>query len=145
MQNDNHFCAPVYNGCGGFDAQTMQGPSSSSSRTISTVCAVVTAVLMILLRPVFRWSAETTFLGGFFGAILFFFLLITAGNLKDQKTEGRLGWFSIAVCEFIALAVSFVIHPVCITTCVLFSVPVVIYIKWAATKMIELQRASKSK
>ena len=125
--------------------EPMQGPTSRSSRNIASVCAIVTAVLMIALRPLFRWSAETTFLGGFFGAILFFFLLIIAGNMKDQKTEGRLGWFSIAACEVIALVVSFVIHPVCITTCVLFSVPVVIYIKWAATKMIEVQKASKNK
>jgi hypothetical protein len=31
--------------------------------------------------------------------------------------------------------VSAIIHPVCVTTCLLFSIPVIIYVKWAATKI----------
>ena len=111
-------------------------PNRKVSIKNSTIASVVTATLMILLRPFFRLSPETTFLGGFFGAILFFFLLILYGNKREEKNPGnKMTWWSIAFCEFGALFVSLIIHPVCITTCLLFSIPVVIYIKWAETQI----------
>jgi hypothetical protein len=112
-----------------------QGPSLSASQRRALACSGVTGVAMVLLRPVFRWRPETTFLGGFVGAILFFFLLIALGNFQETRGHMELGWLAIAVCEFGALILSVAVHPVCVTTCLLFSIPVVIYVKWAATQI----------
>ena len=86
---------------------------------------------MIGLRKVFRLKAEATFFGGFFGAILFFFLIIFYSNSRAKRNNNTIGWFELALCELVAL----IVYPVCITTCLLFSVPVVVYIKWASTKL----------
>ena len=119
--------------------------SRQTSIRNSTIASIVVAVLMILLRPIFRISPETTFLGGFFGAILFFFLLIMYGNKREDKNPGsKLGWVQIGFCEAGAMIVSLFIHPVCITTCVLFSIPVIIYIKGAETQ-IRIQTQQKTK
>ena len=120
-----------------------QLPTVQSSRKRAAICAAVTSVLMILLRPIFRMSPETTFLGGFFGAVLFFFLVILAGNMNDKHGSNELGWFYLALCEIVSIFVSLFIHPVCITTCFLFSIPVVIYIKWASTKIKNLNKIQK--
>ena len=122
----------------------MNAPTVESSRKLSGICAAVLAVLMIALRKVFRMKAEATFLGGFFGAILFFFLIIFVGNTRASRGDNKLGWIGLALCELIALIVSFVVHPVCITTCVLFSIPVVVYVKWAATKMSKVSISSST-
>lgn len=120
-----------------------QLPSVQSSLRRAAVCATVTGILMIVLRPVFRLSPETTFLGGFFGSAFFFFLLILFGNMNDRSGSNELGWFSIAICELFSIFLSFFIHPVCITTCFLFSIPVVIYLKWASTKIRNSNKISK--
>jgi hypothetical protein len=112
-----------------------QGPTLSSSQQLALICSAVTAVAMIAGRPVFRWRPETTFLGGLAGAILFFFLLILVGNIREKRGATELGWVFIGLCEFGALVVSVFVHPVCVTTCLLFSIPVVIYVKWAATQI----------
>jgi uncharacterized membrane protein len=105
---------------------------------VSGMFSACTAALMFCLRPTFKSRPETTFLAGLLGAVVFFFLLVFVGNLVGQFGTPRLGWFSIALCELVALTASVVIHPVCATTCLLFSVPVVIYIKWAATKVVKM-------
>jgi hypothetical protein len=122
-----------------------QLPTLESSRRLAFVCSAVTAIGMLLLRPAFKWRPETTFLGGFVGAILFFFLLILLGNTHEKRGGTGLGWFSIGLCELGALIVSILIHPVCVTTCLLFSIPVVIYVKWAATKISRENRVEVSK
>lgn len=120
-----------------------QLPNAKDSSKLAGLCAVITAALMVILRPLFRKKAETTFLGGMFGAVLFFFLLIYYGNKKEMKRPGyQLGWIQIGCIELVSLIVSLVIHPVCITTCLLFSIPVVVYLKWAA---YEIQQEQKSK
>ena len=78
-----------------------------------------------------------------FGAVLFFFLVILAGNMNDKHGSNELGWFYLALCEIVSIFVSLFIHPVCITTCFLFSIPVVIYIKWASTKIKNLNKIQK--
>ncbi|KAH0793330.1 protein KRTCAP2 [Histomonas meleagridis] len=122
----------------------MNAPTVESSKRLSGICAAVLAVLMIALRKVFRMKAEATFLGGFFGAILFFFLIIFVGNTRAARGDNKLGWIELALCEIVALIVSFIVHPVCITTCILFSIPVVVYIKWAATKMSKIPTSSST-
>ena len=118
--------------------------SASSSKYRALICSVVTGALMILLKPVFTMKAETTFLGGLFGAVLFFFLLIFYGSKSsDGGRSGQLGWFHVIFMETVALTASYVIHPVCITTCILFSLPVIVYIKWAESELSSIDASSK--
>lgn len=123
----------------------MNSPTIESSYRLSGLCSLALIVLMIGLRKVFRLKAEATFFGGFFGAILFFFLIIFFSNARAKRHNNAIGWFGLAFCEAIALLVSFIVHPVCITTCLLFSVPVVVYLKWAATKLASANTQVKGK
>lgn len=117
-------------------------PNAKDSSKLAGICAAVCAALMVLLRPLFRMKAETTFLGGMFGAVLFFFLLIYYGNKREVKRPGyQLGWIQIGLIELAALIVSFIIHPVCITTCLLFSIPVIVYLKWAYYAISQEQKS----
>ena len=113
----------------------MKSPTIESSCRLSGICSLILIILMIGLRKVFRLKAEATFFGGFFGAILFFFLIIFYSNSRAKRNNNTIGWFELALCELVALIVSLIVHPVCITTCLLFSVPVVVYVKWASTKL----------
>jgi hypothetical protein len=106
-----------------------------SSMAISLFLSLSTVAMMFLLRPTFRHRPETTFLGGFVGAILLFFLLIFVGNAAALFGKKSLGWILIGFCEILALFASILIHPVCAITCFVFSIPALIYVKWAATKI----------
>ena len=111
-----------------------------SSLQLSLMCAIVVAILMAVLRPLFSKRAEATFLGGILGAILYFFLLICYGNYRMIKNRSSpLNWLHIAAIELVALVYSYLIHPVCTTTCLLFSIPVIVYLKWANFELSEKQ------
>jgi uncharacterized membrane protein len=102
----------------------------------SGLLASGTAASLVLLRPKLRARPEMMFVGGFIAAILFFFLLIFVGNIfRIRNLAARLGWITIGFCEVAAGSLSVFVHPVCATTCVLFSIPVIIYVKWGATKV----------
>jgi uncharacterized membrane protein len=111
-------------------------PSPVISLLFSGLLAFGTAASLHHLRPNLRARPEKMPLGGFVAAILFFFLLIFVGNVFQLMNRSvRLGWITIGLCEAAALVASFSIHPVCATMCVIFSIPVIIYVKWAATKI----------
>ena len=114
----------------------------SSSMNLSAICAAIVAVVMFLMkRIIFEKKEEATFLGGVLGALFYFFLLIAVGNYKQQKNQNfQLNWFHVISLEIIALIYSYVIHPVCTTTCLLFSIPVVVYLKWANYELSQQQK-----
>ena len=116
----------------------------ASSMRLSGICAAVVAVVMFLLKRIlFEKKEEATFLGGILGAILFLFLLIMVGNYKQRKNQNaHLNWLHVGLLELVALIYSYFIHPVCTTTCLLFSIPVVVYLKWA---YYELSQQTKQK
>jgi uncharacterized membrane protein len=111
-------------------------PSPVVSLLFSGLLAFGIAASLHHLGPKLRARPEMMPLGGFVAAILFFFFLIFVGNVFQLRNRSvRLGWITIGLCEATALVASFFIHPVCATMCVIFSIPVIIYVKWASTKI----------
>ncbi|EAX99203.1 hypothetical protein TVAG_092590 [Trichomonas vaginalis G3] len=103
------------------------------SKVLAIECAVALAVvLFVLCRFVLPHKAEIYFFAGLLCAVIFFFLVIAVGNYIEERDPSKhAGWGTILVCEAIAAIFSYTIHPICITTCILFSFPAIVYIKYA--------------
>ena len=116
------------------------------SQRTALIGIIACIIAMFILRPVLRLKAEATFLGGMVGAVLFFFILIWYGNKREARNpSSQLGWVQIGFCELAALVASLIVHPVCITTCFLFSIPVIVYIKWAHYELSKEEAEKKNK
>lgn len=117
------------------------GPTPSASAKNSAICAGVMVALMLAMRKLSVYKPELLFIGGLFGSVFYFFVLVFWTSFMELRRRGtQFGWITIAGTLLFAVIVSFLIHPVCATVCLVFSIPVVIYIKWAYAKL-----ASESK
>ncbi|EME32538.1 hypothetical protein Gasu2_23760 [Galdieria sulphuraria] len=71
----------------------------------------------------FRSTPTRTVLGGALCALFYSFCLIGVCNLEDCLDLQRIaGYGEVCVCLLTSLLLAATIHPVCITTCLLFSV-----------------------
>jgi hypothetical protein len=86
---------------------------------------------------------EALLLAGLAGAVCFFCLLLFVGNCYAAAGLAPMRWASIGLCEAGALLLAARIHRAAATLCLVFSVPVVVYVKWAATKVARRAEAKK--
>jgi len=77
---------------------------------------LLTFSVLRLWAPLFASSEKYTILGGFVSSLLFFFTLLTIGNLKSET-----GWIEVVISLVIAMGTAATVHRVCVTTCFLFS------------------------
>jgi len=91
-------------------------PSATQTTILSALLFLLTFSVLRLWAPLFASSEKYTILGGFVSSLLFFFTLLTIGNLKSET-----GWIEVVISLVIAMGTAATVHRVCVTTCFLFS------------------------
>lgn len=97
--------------------------TEGTSFPVASILAILTFSGMQMAKPILASTQAMTILGGFFGSILFVFLLTAIGNL-EQIIFGKgfqTKWVETAITMAIAIFASASVHRVCASTCLLFS------------------------
>jgi len=97
-------------------------PSAKSTAIVSGLLFTLTLSGIRLSATVLASTEKLTILGGFVCSLLFFFALTAVGSL-ERETK----WAEVIVCLLVSLVVAATVHPVCITTCFLFSAGILFY------------------
>jgi len=104
---------------------------------LSSLLSVVLFAGMQLFRPQLAAQEYTTILGGFIGSLLFITSLTAIGNLEQtlfgESFQTKLIEVLLALC--IACAASGLVHRVCVTTCILFSLVGLYYLNRLAQRV----------
>ncbi|KAL6062666.1 Dolichyl-diphosphooligosaccharide--protein glycosyltransferase subunit KCP2 [Balamuthia mandrillaris] len=114
-------------------------PSHTTTAILSALLFVLTLSALSLWAPVLASTERLTIVGGFISSLLFFFALLTIGNLENET-----GWIEVFLCEAVALVAAATVHRVCVTTCFLFSVGL-LYMTNKASQSINRQPVVVSK
>eukprot|EP01089_Gocevia_fonbrunei_P004486 TRINITY_DN144_c0_g1_i1.p1 TRINITY_DN144_c0_g1~~TRINITY_DN144_c0_g1_i1.p1 ORF type:complete len:122 (-),score=9.76 TRINITY_DN144_c0_g1_i1:27-392(-) len=115
-------------------------PSSTQSAIISGFLFLLTISLLRIWAPVLASTEQLTILGGFISSLVFFFGLITIGNLVRETK-----WLSVITCLLIALVAAGTVHRVCVTTCLIFSVILLVYTNKISQRLAGKQLAANQK
>eukprot|EP01090_Pellita_catalonica_P015378 TRINITY_DN4161_c0_g1_i1.p1 TRINITY_DN4161_c0_g1~~TRINITY_DN4161_c0_g1_i1.p1 ORF type:complete len:132 (+),score=17.15 TRINITY_DN4161_c0_g1_i1:58-453(+) len=115
-------------------------PSAQSSAIVSGLLFLLTLSSLRVWSDFFSSTEQLTILGGFISSLLFFFGLMTLGNL-ERETK----WIEVMLCLFIALGFAATVHRVCVTTCFLFSVVILFYMYKMSQRINEKAVAANMK
>ncbi|KAL6208323.1 hypothetical protein ACLB2K_019274 [Fragaria x ananassa] len=96
---------------------------SGSSMMYSFLLFTVILSLQEMYRGKLASTELFTILGGFTSSLLFLVLLTFIGNYQESCGV-KTGWGAVIVAEAVALIAAGTVHRVCITTCFLFSAPI---------------------
>jgi len=102
-------------------------PPQGTSAVISGFLFLITLSGLELWAGKLASTPQLTILGGFVSSLLFFFALICVGNL-ERETK----WFEVVCCLIVAMIAAATVHRVCVTTCFLFSMGLLVYMNYAA-------------
>eukprot|EP01119_Soliformovum_irregulare_P007503 TRINITY_DN19946_c0_g1_i1.p1 TRINITY_DN19946_c0_g1~~TRINITY_DN19946_c0_g1_i1.p1 ORF type:complete len:124 (-),score=24.26 TRINITY_DN19946_c0_g1_i1:39-410(-) len=93
-----------------------QHPAASTSAVLSLILFVITLSGVQILAPTLSSSNPMTLVGGFLSSFVFIFFLFFIGNLERET-----GWPEVLLGLFITAGSAALIHPVCVSTSILFS------------------------
>ena len=110
-------------------AKKMSAPTELSC-AVSGILSVVVFAAMQVLQDMFKSSELGTIGGGLVGSILFLFILTFINNLENILLDKGFAssLFEVAVAVGLAVFSCSLIHRVCATTCMIFSMIVLFYL-----------------
>ncbi|KAF6216559.1 hypothetical protein GE061_000902 [Apolygus lucorum] len=103
-----------------------------TSFLLSTMLSILVFCIMQIQRQWFSSSQLHTILGGYLGSLLFTLLLTAIGNVESIVFGPRFHtklFPEVVICFGLAMIASGMVHRVCTTTCCLFSLIALYYIK----------------
>uniref|UniRef100_T1IPA8 Uncharacterized protein n=1 Tax=Strigamia maritima TaxID=126957 RepID=T1IPA8_STRMM len=107
------------------------GVSAGASCVLSSCLMVLVFTGMQIYRSFLTSSKMMTIFGGFLGSILFVLTLTAVGNLETKmfghNFQTKL-FPEVIFCLILALTASGMVHSVCITTCLIFSLISLYYV-----------------
>jgi len=117
-------------------------PSRETTVALAALIFIITLSSLQIWSEKLRESPKLIVLGGFLSSLLFFFAVVAVGNVKKE-----IKWLDAIGCLVLACVCAGSVHRICVTTCILFSGVVVLYLNVMSariqTKVQEINTGKK--
>ncbi|XP_023949627.2 protein KRTCAP2 homolog [Bicyclus anynana] len=111
--------------------------NSATSFVLSSILTLLIFSGMQMYKPLLVRSPITIIFGGYLGSIMFMFFVTAIGNLEATLfgKNFQLKLPEIALSMLISLIAAGMVHRICFTTCLIFSLITIYYMNKLSQKM----------
>ncbi|XP_013194704.1 protein KRTCAP2 homolog [Amyelois transitella] len=110
--------------------------NSGTSFVLSSILALLIFSLMQLYKPILVRSPITIIFGGYLGSLMFMFFITAVGNLETALfgKNFQLKLPEIVISMAVSLIAAGMVHRICFTTCLIFSIITIYYMNKLSQK-----------